>query len=105
MRVGLGIGAGEGLDGVAVLRAHDPLGGEQALASDGAARVDAPRGDAHLRPEPEPEPVREARRGVVEHAGRVHALEEQLRGLLGLRHDALWKFRRFDQSRTRRSRG
>jgi hypothetical protein len=63
------------LDGVP-MSAHEPLGGQQALDADRAPRVDAGGGNADLRPETEAETVGEARAGVVEHAGGVHAAQE-----------------------------
>ena len=58
-------------DDVAVAE-EDVLVRDEALEADRAARVELARGDADLRAEAVPEAVGEARRGVVEDAGRVH---------------------------------
>ena len=55
----------------------------------GPAGVEARRRDADLGAEAVPEAVREARRGVVEDARRVHARQELLGGRGVVRHDRL----------------
>ena len=53
---------------------------DQALQSDRSARVYAPGADSHFGAEPIPEPVREARARVDEHARRVDAARERAGG-------------------------
>ena len=69
--------------------AQEPPRGEQALDAHRPARVDAAGGDAHLRAEAHAEPVREARRAVVEHARAVHSPQKLRRGARVVRDDAV----------------
>src|SRR5688572_5581793 len=62
---------------------------EKPLDSHGASRVGLLGADADLGPETEAETVREARRGIPDHARRVHAEEEVLGGPVVLRDDGV----------------
>ena len=50
----LSLSAGVDRGGVESVAGDDPLGGEEAVDADGAARVDPPGGDAHLRTQAHP---------------------------------------------------
>mmetsp|Transcript_10432 Transcript_10432/g.22221 ORF Transcript_10432/g.22221 Transcript_10432/m.22221 type:complete len:237 (-) Transcript_10432:16-726(-) len=67
---------------------HKPSArGEKAFDADRPAGVNPTGGDADLGAEPKAEPIRKARRAVVEHIGGVDATHECLRHLKVLRDD------------------
>merc|ERR1719259_597019 len=70
--------SGRELCGGGAVGVDDPLGGEEPLDAHRPSGVDPGGADAHLSAQTQSVPVRETRRRVVEHAGRVHALEEAL---------------------------
>mmetsp|Transcript_147658 Transcript_147658/g.258160 ORF Transcript_147658/g.258160 Transcript_147658/m.258160 type:complete len:367 (-) Transcript_147658:988-2088(-) len=76
-------------DCVAGLRFQNPFGGQQPLHSNRSSGMEAASGDSHLSAQSEAEAVGEPGGGVVEHAGRVHPLEECLCSLFVFRDDTL----------------